>query len=96
MNDRIHSLTSNYLHHRVPSRPNSLAVSANGWDSPLGYIADFYAGDNQNSVCAVAWQWISGSADYDQVSGSRIASGEGGACDYFAIGRHIGPVILGK
>jgi hypothetical protein len=54
---------------------------ASGWKSPVGYIADFYAGYNQNSACAVAWQWISGKADYDQVNGSQIVSGQGGACN---------------
>lgn len=65
------------------STPSS-ADCAYGWDSPQGngsHSAYFYAGYNQSSPCAVGWQWIAGSEDYDQVQGYRIVNNQGGVCD---------------
>lgn len=55
------------------------------WQSPDGstsHVAEFYAGYSQTATCALAWQWISGSADYDQVDGSGLRSAfSSGACN---------------
>jgi hypothetical protein len=57
---------------------------AHAWQSPDGsadHYAVFYASYSQSSACAVAWQWISGYNDYDQMYSSRIQNGMAGTCN---------------
>jgi hypothetical protein len=54
---------------------------ASGWNSG-SRTADFYLGDGQGSACAINYQYISGSQDYDQVDADRLESGiDDGSCD---------------
>lgn len=48
---------------------------ASSWDSG-SMTAQFFMGDGQGAACAVAYQYISGSADYNQVDYARIVAGE--------------------
>jgi len=48
---------------------------ASGWSATgTGHVADFYAGYTSSSSCALMWQWISGTSDYDQLYRPRLAN----------------------
>jgi hypothetical protein len=48
---------------------------ASSWNAG-SLTAQFFMNDTQSSACAVAYQYICGSADYNQVDYDRIVAGE--------------------
>ena len=62
------------------SSPSS-SDCASGWSSPDDNSATFYAGYTTSSLCAAMWQWVSGSADYDQIDGPNVENGLTGNCN---------------
>lgn len=61
------------------SSPSSSAC-AQGWTTPLGTSAQFYAGYTSSTTCALMWQFVSGSEDYDQMYVTRTTENIGSNC----------------
>lgn len=47
---------------------------ASGWTSASHYPAAFFGGQGKTADCAIAWQFIGGPNDYDQVHVSNLTS----------------------